>query len=46
MAKKPNRRAWQPPVRWLCLKCHRQYCGERMCPYCYSTTNMIAATVN
>ncbi|HGU6359597.1 TPA: hypothetical protein ACNAEZ_001799 [Citrobacter farmeri] len=46
MTKKHNRKTWQLPVRWICLQCHRQYCGERICPYCYSTANVIAATAH
>ncbi|WP_456318745.1 hypothetical protein [Citrobacter amalonaticus] len=28
------------------MQCHRQYCGERMCPFCYSMVKVIAAAAN
>lgn len=49
MAKKPNRMAWhgmawQPPIRWVCRQCNRQYSGEHICPFCYCVDKVVAAS--
>ncbi|WP_451923538.1 putative zinc ribbon protein [Tenebrionicola larvae] len=34
------------PTRWICIQCHRQFGGEKPCPFCYGSISVAEAAAS